>query len=205
MSAAPDPAPYAFEQLDAPPPVALRDLESPLAAAQAEAESIRAAARAEGHADGLEAGLAEGRAQVAAALATLETAVAAVREVRDATAEAVERDAVELALAVAEKVVAGTLAVEPERVLDVVRGALRRLAERRRVTILVHPDDLELVRAASGGFAAELGGIEHCEVQSERRLTRGGAVARTDEGQIDASVETQLARARELVAAELGG
>ena len=40
----------------------------------------------------------------------------------------------------------GAIAVEPERVVDVVRGALRRLVERERVTVLVHPDDLELVR-----------------------------------------------------------
>lgn len=198
-------APYAFPPLEPPPAVSLRDVESPLAAAQAEAEQIRAAARAAGHADGLEAGLAEGRAEVAAALEALRAAAASVGEMRDATAEAVERDAVELAVALAEKIVAGALAVEPERVLDVVRGALRRLSERRRVTVLVHPDDLEVVRGAVDGFAAELGGIEHCEVQSERRLTRGGAVVRTDEGQVDASIETQLARARELVAAELGG
>lgn len=199
---------FSFEQLDAPPggrePVSLRDIESPLAAAQAEADAIRATARAEGHADGLEAGLAEGRAQVAAALDALRAAAAEVEAVRDRTAAAVERDAVELALHVAEKVVAGALAVEPERVLDVVRGALRRLSERRRVTVLVHPDDLEPVRTAAVGFAAELGGIEHCEVQAERRLSRGSAVVRTEEGQVDASVETQLARARELVEAELG-
>lgn len=198
-----DSADYAFQPLE-PAPVSLRDLESPLAAAQAEAEAIRAAARAEGHADGLEAGLAEGRAQIAATLAALEAAVAEIGEARAAAAEAVERDAVELAIQLAEKIVAGTLDAQPTRVLDVVRGALRRLAERRRVTVLVHPDDLEMVRAAAPGFAGELGGIEHCEVQAERRLTRGGAVVRTDEGQIDASVETQLARARELMAAELG-
>jgi flagellar assembly protein FliH len=195
---------YAFEPLE-PAPVSLRELESPLAAAQAEAAAIRSSARAEGHADGLSAGLEEGRAQVAAALAALESAHAELLALRDATAEAVERDAVELAVQLAEKIVAGALAVEPERVLDVVRGALRRLAERRRVTVLVHPDDLELVRSAAAGFAAELGGIEHCEVQAERRLSRGGAVVRTDEGQVDASIETQLARACELVAAELGG
>jgi flagellar assembly protein FliH len=194
---------FSFEPLEAGPVVSLRDLESPLAAAQAEAEAIRAAARAEGHADGLQAGLDEGRAQVAAALSALATAHADVVALRDATAEAVERDAVELAVQLAEKIVAGALDADPERVLDVVRGALRRLSERRRVTVLVHPDDLELVRAASEGFAAELGGIEHCEVQAERRLVRGGAVVRTDEGQVDASIETQLMRARELVAAEL--
>jgi flagellar assembly protein FliH len=195
---------YAFEPLEAGPAVSLRELESPLAAAQAEAEAIRAAARAEGHADGLHAGLEEGRAQVAAALSALAAVHADVVALRDATAEAVERDAVELAVQLAEKIVAGALDVDPERVLDVVRAALRRLSERRRVTVLVHPDDLELVRAASEGFAAELGGIEHCEVQAERRLVRGGAVVRTDEGQVDASIETQLTRARELVAAELG-
>jgi len=195
---------YAFEPLEAAPVVALRDLESPLAAAQAEADAIRSSARAEGHADGLSAGLDEGRAQVAAALAALESAHGELLALRDATAEAVERDAVELAVRLAEKIVAGALDADPERVLDVVRGALRRLGERRRVTVLVHPDDLELVRAAAGGFASELGGIEHCDVQAERRLVRGGAVVRTDEGQVDAWIETQLARARELVAAELG-
>jgi len=196
---------YAFEPLEAAPIVSLRDLESPLAAAQAEADAIRAAARAEGHADGLSAGLEEGRAQVAAALGALSEAAAGIDAVRAATAEAVERDAVELAVQLTEKIVAGTLEADPERVLDVVRGALRRLGERRRVTVLVHPDDLELVRGASASFASELGGIEHCEVQAERRLSRGGAVVRTDEGQVDASIETQLARARELIVAELGG
>jgi flagellar assembly protein FliH len=192
---------YAFAPLEPAPAVILRDLESPLAAAQAEAAAIRAAARA----DGLEAGLAEGRAEVAAALSALEAAHAEVVALRASTAEAVERDAVELAVQLAEKIVAGTLDADPKRVLDVVRGALRRLSERRRVTVLVHPDDLELVRTAAEGFAGELGGIEHSEVQAERRLLRGGAVVRTDEGQVDASIETQLARARELVAAELGG
>ncbi|HET6449136.1 MAG TPA: FliH/SctL family protein [Conexibacter sp.] len=197
---------FAFEPLEARVggTVSLRDLESPLAAAQAEADAIRAAARAEGHADGLEAGLAEGRAQVAAALSALEAAHAELVALRETTAEAVERDAVELAVQLAEKIVAGTLDADPARVVDVVRGALRRLSERRRVTVLVHPDDLELVRTAAEGFASELGGIEHCEVQAERRLSRGGAVVRTDEGQVDASIETQLVRARELVAAELG-
>ncbi len=195
---------YAFAPLEPAPAVTLRDLESPLAAAQAEADAIRSAARAEGHADGLSAGLEEGRAQVAAALSALEAARVELVALRDATAEAVERDAVELALRLAEKLVAGALDAEPERVLDVVRGALRRLAERRRVTVLVNPDDLDLVRAAADGLAGELGGIEHCEVQAERRVERGGAVVRTEEGQVDASIETQLARARELVAAELG-
>lgn len=197
-------APYAFRQLEEPRPVSLREIEDPLVNARAEAERIREEARAQGYADGQAAALAAAQPPLEAALAALQQAVAGVEQVREETAAAVERDAIELSLQLAEKIVAGALAVESERIVDVVRGALRRLAERRRVTILVHPDDLETVRAATESFISGLGGIEHCEVQAERRIAPGGATVRTEEGQIDATVSTQLMRARELVELELG-
>jgi flagellar assembly protein FliH len=208
LSDAPAAAPvelYSFEQLEPPAkPIPLRELEDPLVAAREEADRIREQARAEGFAAGQQAALAAPPPRLEAALAALHGAVAGVEEVRDKTAAQVERDAIELALQLAEKIVAGALAVESERIVDVVRGSLRRLAERRRVTILVNPDDLETVRSATDSFVTGLGGIEHCEVQAERRIAPGGALVRTEEGQIDATVSTQLIRARELVELELG-
>lgn len=197
-------APFAFEQLEAPRPISLREIEDPIVAAQQEAARIREAARAEGYADGQAAALAEARGQYAAGLAALEQATAGVEALREQIAAAIERDAIELSLQLAEKIVSGALAVETERIIDVVRGALRRLSDRRRVTIMVNPDDLELVRAATDRLLTELGGIEHCEVQAERRISAGGAIVRTEEGQIDSRVQTQLTRARELVELELG-
>ena len=97
----------------------------------------------------------------------------------------------------------GAIAVDPELVLEAVRGALRGIVERERVTVLVHPEDLELVRDAMDDVRASLGGIEHCEVQAERRVSRGGAVVRTPEGDVDARTETKLVRAREVVEAAL--
>ena len=88
--------------------------------------------------------------------------------------------------------------------LDVVRGALRCLVERERVQVLVHPEDLALVRESMDDVAAELGGIEHVEVMEERRVARGGAIVRTPTAEIDAAVRTKLERAREVVMAELG-
>jgi flagellar biosynthesis/type III secretory pathway protein FliH len=104
----------------------------------------------------------------------------------------------------AGKIVGAAVAVRPELVVEAVRGALRGLVERERVTVLVNPDDLELVREAMGVVVASLGGIEHCEVQAERRVAQGGAVVRTPEGDVDARVESKLERAREVVAAALG-
>jgi len=58
-------------------------------------------------------------------------------------------------------------------------------------------------RLAAYDIRASLGGFEHCEVQSERRVSRGGAVVRTPEGDVDARVETKLVRAREVIEAAL--
>jgi flagellar assembly protein FliH len=124
---------------------------------------------------------------------------------RDHVSAAVEAAAVDLALRIAGQALSAELAVTPERVVDVVRGALRRLVERDRVTILVNPEDLELVRSAAPGLKDELGGIDHCDVQAERRVARGGAIVRTLEGEVDATLATKLDRAREVLEEELRG
>jgi flagellar biosynthesis/type III secretory pathway protein FliH len=171
-----------------------------LAAAGAEAAELRANA----HAEGLAAGRAEALAAVSPAAAALEQAAGAVRAEAEAAAERLETQAVELALMLAEKIVGAAVEAKPELVVEAVRGALRGLVERERITVLVNPADLELVREAIGGVVAAMGGIEHCDVQAERRVGRGGAVVRTPDGDVDASVDAKLERAREVVAAALG-
>jgi flagellar assembly protein FliH len=178
-----------------------------LTAARAEADAIREQARAEGFAQGRAEGEAAARADVDAlvrpAVAALAAGADALAAERAALAERIEHQAVELALELAAKVVAGAIEAQPERVLDVVRGALRCLVERERLQVLVHPDDLPVVREAMDGLRGELGGIEHVEVQEERRLTRGGAIVRTPDAEVDAGLRTKLDRAREAVIAEL--
>ena len=51
---------------------------------------------------------------------------------------------------------------------------------------------------------ASLGGMDHCVVEAERRVGRGGCIVRTPVGDIDARVETKLERAGEVVASALG-
>jgi flagellar assembly protein FliH len=175
-----------------------------IAAAEADAQRIRTVARQQGHAEGFEAGRAEARADLEPVFAALSEAVERLREQEATVADAVEAQAADLAVRIAEKVLAGALAVEPERVLDVVRGALRAIVERERIVILVNPDDLELVREGMAEIAGQLGGIEHVDVQEERRVPRGGTVVRTTVGEVDARISIKLDRARSAVEAQLG-
>ena len=200
-------ADFDFQTLE---PLALRrgrsardaeDVMDVLAEARAEAEQLREAARAEG--------FAAGRAE---ALDALEPALAALdagrrrrpRRSRLAAAEQLERRAVELGLALAQKVVGGALEVEPERVLEAVTA---RCAGSSSASASPCSSTRTTSRSCARRWTsmrASLGGIEHCVVQAERRVGRGGCIVRTPVGDVDARVETKLERAGEVVAAALG-
>jgi flagellar assembly protein FliH len=201
-AAAASPSGFSFEQLEPSPPLPRDAHQQILARAASEGERILERARAKGYDEGHERGLQDGRTETAAAAQALGEALRELSAVREQTADQVERDAVELALALSAKILAGALELEPERVLDVVRGALRRVTERRRITVLVDPADLDLVSGALAELQIQAGGIELCDVQADRRVGRGGAVVRTAEGEIDATVATQLECARELLLAD---
>jgi flagellar assembly protein FliH len=192
---------YTLEQLapSEPPPVP-GSPQQIVAEAMAEAEAIRSQA----HAEGVELGREQGLDDVRTAAETLISAVAELTRVREEMATDVESDAVELGLALAAKIVAGTIEVQPERILDAVAGALRRVVDRRQIAVFVDPEDFQLVSGAIDELKAKLGGGETCDVQADRRIGRGGVIVRTTEREVDATVATQLDRAREVILAELG-
>lgn len=176
-----------------------------MARALAEADQIREHARAEGYELGIQQGSERARAEASAAIAALGDAISQILQTREELAETLTAQAGELAMLTAEHMIAGAIEAEPQRITDVVRGALRRMSDRHRVTVLVNPEDLDALQQSVATLQAELGGIEHLDVQADRRIARGGAVAQTAYGEIDVSVNAQLQSARELVAAALAG
>ncbi len=168
-----------------------------VADAEAQAVELGAEARRAGY----DAGYAEGLAQAARELevprATFAAAVDAIQAARGEVSDTVERHAVELALAIAERVVGAALEVQPELVCNVVGSALRRVVERDRLAIDVNPEDVPLVRAWLESQSEVA--IATVEVRDERRVARGGCVVRTAEGEVDARVGEQLARAGEVL------
>lgn len=195
---------YAFEQLEPsdPPP---RDAPArALAEAVSQAEEIREQARLEGFEQGRAAGHEQGRAEAESAAQSLMEALAGVQALRQEVSDAVEHDAIELALSLAGKIVLATLQIRPELVVEVVQGALRRVSGQRTITILVNPADLETVRGALGDLQAQSVAVEQWDLQPDQRVQAGGAIVRTAEGEVDARVQTQLERAAEVVLSELG-
>ena len=111
-----------------------------------EADAVLQAARDEGFASGR----AEARASVADGRSpALATWRAASTDQRAALEESAVREATSLAVEIAARLVRAEVSVRPERVADVLRGAIRRAADRSRLVARVSPADLAACRAAA--------------------------------------------------------
>jgi flagellar assembly protein FliH len=168
-----------------------------VAEAQTRAAEIEVQARDAGFEAGRLEGIRQAEAEAEDSLAAIAAAVAGLDAVRDAETDRIERRAIELAISLAERIVHGALDADPERINDVVAGALRRIVDRDRLTIEVSPDDVDRVRAWCDS-QTELDGTR-VDVRAERRVPRGGCVVRTQDGEIDARVAEQLDTAREVL------
>ncbi len=190
---------FEFTALERPP-----FLVEDSASAEERAAAMQAEAEHRGYGAGLERGLAEARARTGQALEALAAAERSLAELHDRQVAETEAAAVDLAFQIAEKVIGATVASDREAVLGVVSGALLRTTDRDHLVLEVNPGDFELVRDSASELAARLGGISRMEVVSERRVEAGGCVVRTEAGEIDARVSSQLERVRQLLAEARG-
>ncbi len=168
-----------------------------LAGAQAQMDAAMAAAREEGYRDGV----AQGVAQAGSAAAAFIEAGRGLELVAEQLRDDAVREATALAVEVAARVLRAELAARPERVADVVRGAIRRAADRSALVARVSPQDLAACRAAIPGIMEEMGGISRLEVIDDPRVSPGSCLLETNAGDVDATVESQLARILEALAA----
>jgi flagellar assembly protein FliH len=145
-------------------------------------------AREQAIAAGRETGLQAGRAEMAAEGARL-------KELADSYANALDKldfrlaDMVlELALDVARQVVAGELAVHPERILDVVKLALNQMAEStREARLLLNPEDAVLIRP----HLEQILDKNRLRMVEDVRIVRGGCLIETTQGDLDATLQAR--------------
>jgi flagellar assembly protein FliH len=100
-----------------------------------------------------------------------------------------EEDVVRLGLAIGRRIVRRELTIDPEAVLGVVKAAFDRLEHREVDRVRLNPEDAPLVKR----MLAETPGRTAIEVVPDPRLDRGSAIFETARGNLDASVDTQLA------------
>ena len=162
-----------------PPPVALPE---PLPAVPGEAERAALAEQARRE-----------------ALQQVVAAVEALRAQADRLAEQARADAIEIGFQVARKVLEAELRAGPEALFALVRSAVRRAGESRRVSVRLAPEDLALLQPEGGKGAIDSLTAARVEWVADPSLQRGDCLVDTDFGQVDGRLATRFDEIRRAV------
>ena len=166
----------------------------------------REVGRAEGFAEGMVKGLEEGRAK--GVEEAREAHGATLTELARAWTDALDRfererddmllkartDVLALALAMGRRVTGRIVETDPGVVAEQIERILRLVANPTRLTLRVHPEDLQRANEELPALCARFTQATQAQLVPDETVSRGSCVARSDRGEIDASIETQLER-----------
>jgi flagellar assembly protein FliH len=132
------------------------------------------------------------------AFARVASAIDTLRAQSAHLGEQARADALEIGFAVARAILATEIRQNPEALFSLVRAAVRRAGDSRRVVVRVAPEDLELLQGGRAG-ALDTAGAARLELLADRALSRGDCIVEADFGRIDGRLETRLSELRRAV------
>jgi flagellar assembly protein FliH len=139
---------------------------------------------AQGERAGGEAAARRGEAMLRRLTETLEE----LTTLREQMIHQTERQMVQLALAIARRIVHREVSIDQDLLIAMARVALERLGESAHVTVRLSPEDFE---ATSAARPAQWTGT-HVSVVADARIGRGGCRVESEFGVMDAGIEGQI-------------
>ena len=144
------------------------------------------------HASGVEAGRIQGRAEVqGSADAEIQRAlgmVAQVEQLRIQSAKQSESDIVELALAMARKVIHREASLDPDIVVVQVREIISSIVEKGLIRVLVHPGDVEYLLTFRQSFVGADGTPVQLSIEPDETIQPGGCIIESSQYFINATI-----------------
>jgi len=194
-------APFAWgaplRTVESPSQPALAPDEQFSGARQGQLAALERDAFAKGFEQGERAGAEAAGKRGEAMLRRLSETLGELTTLRASMIRQTEVQMVELAIAVARRVVHREVALDRDLLIAIARVALDRLGDSAQVTVRLHPEEYELTGAAR--VAASAGGS--ITFVADARVARGGCRIESEMGTLDAGVDAQI---QEIARALLG-
>jgi len=143
---------------------------------------------------GFEEGKKAGEASILAFKKIFKEAVCELKAEKKNFLKRSEKDLVEIALAIAKKIIKKEVDADPQIIRKIASEVLRRAVDSHsgKIVMRVNPKDWEnLVRIGEGLFLSELSESE-IRIEKDASIQSGGCIVETEKGLINASIESQL-------------
>ncbi|MDY6972438.1 MAG: FliH/SctL family protein [Thermodesulfobacteriota bacterium] len=167
------------------------------------AREIEEQAYVKGFTKGEKAGMESGNKKAEPVLNNFYQAVLELEKVNKEIHMNAERESVELALAIAKKVVCHEISTNKEVVINIVKEALKRVMDDDKIRIRISPSDVQFVKNARMQFSDLVDNIEEVTFEEDERILAGGCVIETNSGNIDARIDKKLQAVEEALKSEL--
>jgi len=155
-------------------------------------EDLEESVYTEGFKKGEKAGSESERKRLRNIFDTFDKAITELGELREDLYLNAERGAVELALAIAEKVVSHEVSVNKETLLGVLKEALEKIIDQEKIKIRINKLDLQFINKSGYQISGLTDNIKDVIIEGDDTISRGGCVIETGFGSIDARIESQL-------------
>jgi len=150
----------------------------------------------EGHQEGIikgqQAGLAEKRQVIDQAIAKTQQMLVTGEQAAKQMIVDAERQIIEIALAVARKILAYEITENPMVVLPLVKAALQKVSDQEEVMIRVSIDDFDSVFLAKKELQMMVGREQALGIIVDHTIESGSCVIDTSYGMVDAKIDTQF-------------
>ena len=166
-----------------------------LTAGQREERAYRkgfADGKAQGMNDGEHTGFELGTQKIEPFISSLKEAVIQLNAIREETYQQIEKEVVELALAIAQKVICREISTDQETVVCVAREALAKIDDPGKIKIKMNPSDLQFINETKYQLSNLIDGVNNVTFEAEENIQSGGCIIETELGEIDARIEKQL-------------
>ncbi len=158
--------------------------------AQEEADTIKETAAKEGY----RAGIEQAEVDISALRAKIADFVSAKKEVF----EYIAPDILEISVDIARKIIKKEVEQDPQIILDSIVEVMRTISkEESRITVKVNPLQADLVKTELPEYISSMGVDAKITVLADDTIEEGGCILNTNNGIVDASLDTQLDIIRE--------
>ncbi len=121
----------------------------------------------------------------------MEALFAELRDLKPSLLREAEQEAVTLGSRIAKRIIGEEIRTDPSVIQRTVRAALDFAADRSRLSITVHPEDMEEIRRVLPELASMAQGGRF-QVTEDETVDRGGCLLETGFGRINATISEQL-------------
>ncbi len=139
------------------------------------------------------------------AMARVAEAVRALSQEAERLAEQARGDAIEIGFQVASRILETETRSNPEAIFSLVRSALRKAGDSRRVVVRVSPGDAGALETGRDRLGDGVLAAARVEIVADATLGPGDCLVETDFGQVDGRLATRLSEAKRAVKAAMDG